>query len=999
MFLFALCLHGIVHELDSELITTRGITVKPEKRLLSGFKSEAWYFVHFSQRPDLEDLRSQNVHVSSESIVSKTWLKLFLTSDQAALLVNKMSAELIEVSSSQKIFNTEGESGTRLKSRADDKEVPFAIECSPGFRLAVDGGRVTEARDGLFIVTFDATDSTIDEKLHELAKLEQVFSIERIPPVEYTNRWAVPFVQDNGISKTLQIESDRKINAKGLNGEGITVLVSDSGVDVNNTFFYDPDTELETNKYLPNHRKVVYYGTPDDHFDPDEACHGTHVSGIVAGKAICTDCPEALYPGVAPSAKLAFVKTPMTAYTAEPHVAIMEEVNASICSCSWGFPFGYPLVLRNNWDEQMLENPERLVVFAVGNAGEEGQRTAVPAQAKNVLSVGATESLSTGLVEKIVSVTVSEAVSSLYEFVLPCFTPAKAGDIFKKQGGCVTADCYQTVKYSNFQDFLTQILQGITIGNSYLFTDVPLDQFSVELDAALSVILGIFQHFHIVDRRFHVFLTSDTFESVSSVEILTVTSVSLPPGTKAPSMIMASFSSRGSGETGILKPEVVAPGTFMKSAGGLHADETTPGHAHLALMGGTSQATPLVSGSAALIQQYFADGYYCTHSKDPKCSMRVGNCVLRGMLVASADPLESEYNRFGSSASALLCKPLGSSGFGTVNLANVLPFADSDDFPLYVVQDFQITHGQYLVAKIMVNPSANTHDLRIVMTYLDHSLSPESYVPLAVDLDLFVRSPSKKVFLGNSNIMKEPEHFSTVERILIRNAELEQGEYIIYIHSHDPYKLGANFSVVCTGPLDKEQTEISFQAAETSQLFCMNGGTLSSDNTCQCPKGYGGYLCTTKQYLDISTFRADLYQNDPIRFSFEVPAGQDYYLYILHRNGIKQKRAILYLTTSAQEALYPGDFETIIPYSTSYMVKVAGGGRVSGMIVNLDVDTDDVIALMIPATDSYPDTKPKDPESPKSKRTMNYGAGVAGWVIAAVAIVTVIVLLVLFCRG
>ena len=997
MLFFGLFLQRIVHEMDTELITSRNMTIKSGKRLLSGFKRETWYFAHFHKRPDLEFLRSQRIHVSSESIIGKTWLRLFLTREQAEFLVEKMSADLVEVSPDQKIFDTVDTSkGERLKASGEDQEIGFAVECSPGFRLTLDGGDVTDAGNGLFVVKFDSSDPKIEEKLRELAKLEQVFSIERIPPVEYTNRWAVPFVQDNSISEMLEIESERRINAKGLNGEGITILVSDSGLDVNNTFFYDPETELETNKILVNHRKVVYYGTNDDHFDQHECCHGTHVAGTVAGKAICTDCPETLYPGVAPSAKLAFVKRPMTGSQPSLHIEIMEMVNASICSCSWGEALGYFPVLRNTWDKAMLDNPDKLAIFAVGNAGEDGFRIAVPGQAKNVLSVGAVTSLSTSLVEKIVTLEIQEITSSLYEFVLPCFTPAKAGDVFDKQEGCVASNCYQTVTFTNMDNF-EALVMGLPFNEkSYLITDVPLEQFFAELDARLPSIWGIFDDMHIVDRRFHVLLTTETAESMSTINTLTVTSVSLPPGTHAPALTMASFSSRGSGDTGILKPEVVAPGTFMKSAGGQHPDATTPGHEHLALMEGTSQATPLVSGSAALIKQYFLDGYYCTHSKDPKCSMTIGSCALRGMIVASADPLESEYDRFGELKPFLLMKPLGSAGFGLVNLANVLPFSGSDDFSLYVVQDVEIKHGEYLVAKLLVNPTANTRDLRIVMTYLDHSLSPESYVPLAVDLDLYVKIPSGEVLFGNSNFNDEPEHFSTVERVLIRNADLDNGEYLIYVHSHDPYKLGVKFSVVCTGPLDKEQREIVFKPAERSELFCMNGGTLSTDNTCQCPEGYLGHLCTLEQAS--SAFHSELLHNNPVRFRFDVPTEVgNYYLIALHHSERKPQRAILYLSTSTPNAVYPSDFETIIPYSKSCMVKVLSGARISGMIVNLDVDTDEIVVGVDPVNGSYPDTKPTDPDSPKSPRTMNFGAGVAGWVIAAVALVAVIVLLVILC--
>ena len=436
MLLFALFVRKIVHELNSELVTTRNTTIKSEMRLLSGFKDKTWYFVHFPQRPDLDDLRAQNIPVSSESIIGKTWLKLFLTSEQAGFLVERMSAELVEVSPGQKIFDSVKKSDAKsLQSSDDEREIRFAVECSHDFTLTVESGTVTKAGDGMFVVTFDALDSNIKEKLEEIAKLEQVSSIERLGPVKLFNRWAVPFVQDNSIAETPAIESERKINAQGLNGEGITILVSDSGVDVNNTFFYDPNVELETNKVLPNHRKVVYYGTSDDHFDHDSACHGTHVAGTAVGKAICTDCPETLYPGAAPEAKLGFVKHVATGLLPMPHLEIMEKVNAVICSCSWGISQGYDAVFGNIWNKAILQNPDKLFIFSSGNRAEIDIRGAFPGQAKNILTVGAIKSLSTTVIEHLLKITFTGVEGDFYEFVLPWFTPVKSGDVFTKQEG------------------------------------------------------------------------------------------------------------------------------------------------------------------------------------------------------------------------------------------------------------------------------------------------------------------------------------------------------------------------------------------------------------------------------------------------------------------------------------------------------------------------------------------------------------------------------------
>lgn len=72
---------------------------------------------------------------------------------------------------------------------------------------------------------------------------------------------------------------------------------------------------------------------------------------------------------------------------------------------------------------------------------------------------------------------------------------------------------------------------------------------------------------------------------------------------------MAAFSSRGPTDDGRIKPDVVAPGTYIVSARS-HAPEAGtgwgvyPSNSHYLYMGGTSMATPLTAGAAALAREW-----------------------------------------------------------------------------------------------------------------------------------------------------------------------------------------------------------------------------------------------------------------------------------------------------------------------------------------------------------------------------------------------------------
>jgi subtilisin family serine protease len=72
---------------------------------------------------------------------------------------------------------------------------------------------------------------------------------------------------------------------------------------------------------------------------------------------------------------------------------------------------------------------------------------------------------------------------------------------------------------------------------------------------------------------------------------------------------MAAFSSRGPALDGRFKPDVVAPGTNIASVGSSVASGSGWGtiNSYYMYMGGTSMATPLVAGTAALVRDFYTD--------------------------------------------------------------------------------------------------------------------------------------------------------------------------------------------------------------------------------------------------------------------------------------------------------------------------------------------------------------------------------------------------------
>lgn len=195
---------------------------------------------------------------------------------------------------------------------------------------------------------------------------------------------------------------------------------------------------------------------------------------------------------------------------------------------------------------------------------------------------------------------------------------------------------------------------------------------------------------------------------------------------------VVAFSSRGPTRDGRVKPDVVAPGTFILStrstqiAANNQAWAAFPPSRLYFHMGGTSMATPLAAGAVGLVREYLRR---IRRVRSPSAAL------LKAALILGCQRLRGT-----APADALLDTD---QGFGRVNLDAVLAPAKP---ATAVFQDIKAGLRTGGVRTFKVKVKSNQVPLRVVMVYSDYP-GPA----LVNNLNLIVTDPGGRRYVGNQS--------------------------------------------------------------------------------------------------------------------------------------------------------------------------------------------------------------------------------------------------------
>ncbi|MCA9980929.1 MAG: S8 family serine peptidase, partial [Anaerolineales bacterium] len=216
--------------------------------------------------------------------------------------------------------------------------------------------------------------------------------------------------------------------------------------------------------------------------------------------------------------------------------------------------------------------------------------------------------------------------------------------------------------------------------------------------------------------------------------------ISTDPLADDPTSGLAAFSSRGFTDDGRVKPDIVAPGSWVNSTCAVSECGSADQYNILA---GTSMATPHVAGASALAREYLVKQWYHEPS----------GALLKALLLNQATDIYPGQYGTGSTQEIAVTRPSPQAGWGLLNLDDALfptnPrrvwWWDHTNNMQSSLND--LTTGQTVTYTFEIT---QTDPLNVLMAWTDFPGSTLSGGALVNDLDMVLEDPSGTMHYPNN---------------------------------------------------------------------------------------------------------------------------------------------------------------------------------------------------------------------------------------------------------
>ena len=242
---------------------------------------------------------------------------------------------------------------------------------------------------------------------------------------------------------------------------------------------------------------------------------------------------------------------------------------------------------------------------------------------------------------------------------------------------------------------------------------------------------------------------------------------------------VASFSSHGPADDGRVKPDLVAPGTSIVSAksslGVTSCTSSYESNGNYSYCQGTSMATPLAAGAAALVREH-----YLNLNVNPSAAL------LKATLINGA--MDLGYGI-----------PSNETGWGRINLSESLHPA-KPRVVNYTDYSSGLSTGESISYNFTVYNESSP--VKVTVVWTDYPGSPSAAKALVNDLNLVVTSCDGSVFNGNDYVKPfydQVDDTNNVEQVNISNVSM--GSYLVNVSAFNVPNGPQPFALVVSGPV------------------------------------------------------------------------------------------------------------------------------------------------------------------------------------------------------
>jgi len=338
---------------------------------------------------------------------------------------------------------------------------------------------------------------------------------------------------------------------------------------------------------------------------------------------------------------------------------------------------------------------------------------------------------------------------------------------------------------------------------------------------------------------------------------------------------------------------------------------------------------------AAIIRQYFREGWYPSGNKQANDSFLASSALLKAMLINSAQALTG-LSTTGSSTLAskdeittLSSVPSYYQGWGRPQLDEILSIGVAANvFGLYV--DDGSVAVQNVTNRLCIEVYSNLQPLKVTVVWTDPPASPAAGGILVSNIDLIMAAVGSYEY--RSNFAEDLDSVNNVEQLVLEGIDLAPGYYSVLVHGTYLPQGDQPYAIVITGDFnitsDSCTLDCPFNCGGSSNGQCINGlclceggyygpdcslswcpnacsgnGVCTKEGVCMCHLDWEGADCSSlaasdssdEETIDLSIFIGVTIAIFFVGILFAFPLGAYVALHRLRKKAIKKKRETMLL--------------------------------------------------------------------------------------------------------